>query len=52
MDWLSQNWVVLLVAVASVAMHLFGHAHGGHPGHAGHAGGRDDDRADTRGHRH
>lgn len=55
MQWLSQNWVFLLVAVAFVAMHLFGHGHGGHGGHAGH--GRDeDDRgglpARTDGHRH
>ena len=33
MEWLSQNWVFLIVAVAFVAMHLFGHGHGGHGGH-------------------
>ena len=31
MEWLSENWVFLLVAGAMVAMHLFGH--GGHGGH-------------------
>ena len=31
MDWISQNWVWVLFAVAMVAMHLFGH--GGHGGH-------------------
>lgn len=30
MDWLAQNWVWMLVGVAFVAMHLFGH--GGHAG--------------------
>jgi uncharacterized membrane protein YtjA (UPF0391 family) len=28
MDWLSENWVFLVVVVGMVAMHLFGH--GGH----------------------
>lgn len=40
MQWLSENWVFLLVAVAFFAMHLFGH--GGH--------GRRRDESD--GHRH
>ena len=31
MDWLSENWVWVVVGVAFVAMHLFGH--GGHGGH-------------------
>ena len=31
MAWLSENWVFLLVVVAMVAMHFFGH--GGHGGH-------------------
>lgn len=43
MQWLSENWVFLLVAIAFVAMHLFGH--GGHGGH-----GRRRDESD--GHRH
>ncbi|MEC4718079.1 DUF2933 domain-containing protein [Noviherbaspirillum sp. CPCC 100848] len=31
MEWISQNWVWVLFAVAMIAMHLFGH--GGHGGH-------------------
>ncbi len=31
MEWLSQNWAFVLILVAFVAMHLFGH--GGHGGH-------------------
>lgn len=33
MQWLSENWVWVLVGIAFVAMHLFGH--GGHGGHGG-----------------
>lgn len=37
MEWLSQgNWVFVLILVAFVAAHLFGH--GGHGGRAGHRG--------------
>ena len=45
MDWISQNWVWVLFAVAMVAMHLFGHGgYGGHGGHGWHGGhGRSDD---------
>jgi hypothetical protein len=43
MQWLSENWVLIVVAIAFVAMHLFGH--GGHGGH-----GRRRDESD--GHRH
>jgi hypothetical protein len=32
MDWLSQNWIWVLVFVAFIGMHLFGHG-GGHGGH-------------------
>lgn len=35
MEWLSENWIFLLIAVVFVAMHLFGHG-----GHGGHGGGR------------
>lgn len=35
-EWLSQNWVWVLIAVGFVAMHLFGH--GGHGGHGGQGG--------------
>lgn len=46
MQWLSENWLFVLIAVGMVAMHLFGH--GGHGGHGGH-----DDDKDKRGkHRH
>ena len=37
MTWLSQNWFFVLILVAFVAMHLFGH--GGHGGHGGGGGG-------------
>jgi hypothetical protein len=36
MDWLSQNWIWVLVFAAFIGMHLFGH--GGHGGRAGHGG--------------
>ncbi|HEX6296258.1 MAG TPA: DUF2933 domain-containing protein [Burkholderiales bacterium] len=39
MEWLSENWVFLLIAVAFVAMHLFGHG-----GHGGHGRSEDQDR--------
>jgi len=47
MEWLSENWVFLLVAVAFVAVHLFGHG-----GHGGHGGGRREDEGKDAGHRH
>jgi hypothetical protein len=40
MDWLAQNWIWILFAVAFVAMHMFGH--GGHGGHGSDQGGRRD----------
>lgn len=43
MDWLSENWVFLLVVIAMMAMHLFGHG-----GHGGHGGGRHRDPDDER----
>lgn len=54
MDWLLENWVWVLIGIAFVALHLFGHGHGGHGGHrqhdergAGTKGGRlSDDRRD------
>lgn len=36
MEWISQNWVWILFAVAMIAMHMFGH--GGHGGHGSHRG--------------
>lgn len=42
MDWLLQNWVWVLVFVAFIGMHLFGHGgHGGCGGHGGHGGEED-----------
>ena len=46
MQWLSENWLFVLIAVGMVAMHLFGH--GGHGGHGGH----DDDKDKPGKHRH
>jgi hypothetical protein len=37
MDWIAQNWVWMVFAVAFIAMHLFGH--GGHGGSGGCGGG-------------
>lgn len=47
MEWLSENWIFLLIVFAMVAMHLFGH--GGHGGHG--SGGRGDE-SRAGGHRH
>jgi len=47
MEWLSENWVFLVVVVGMVAMHLFGHG-----GHGGHGGGRRDEEGRGGGHRH
>lgn len=30
MEWLIENWVLVLVFGGMAAMHLFGHGHGGH----------------------
>ena len=30
MEWLSNNWIWIALAAAMVAMHTFGHGHGGH----------------------
>lgn len=46
MEWFTANWFWVLVFIAFIAMHLFGHGgHGGHGGHSGHGGG---DRQRTR----
>jgi hypothetical protein len=37
MAWLARNWFWVLIAIAFIAMHVFGH--GGHGGHSGHGGG-------------
>ena len=36
MAWVTANWFWVLIFIAFIAMHLFGHgAHGGHSGHGG-----------------
>jgi hypothetical protein len=40
MQWFVTNWFWILIGVAFVAMHMFGH--GGHGGHGGHTDGRHD----------
>jgi hypothetical protein len=37
MEWLTANWFWVVIGVAFIAMHLFGH--GGHGGHSGRGGG-------------
>jgi hypothetical protein len=32
MTWIAQNWIWILLAIAFVAMHLFGHGGHGGPG--------------------
>ncbi|MDE2092775.1 MAG: DUF2933 domain-containing protein [Burkholderiales bacterium] len=39
MQWISENWIWVLVGVLFFAAHLFGH--GGHGGHGGHREPRD-----------
>ena len=36
MEWLTENWILVLVIGGMAAMHLFGHRHGGGRGHGGH----------------
>lgn len=45
MEWLSENWVWVLIGIAFVAMHMFGH--GGHGG-GGHSGRRSSRRSAER----
>ena len=40
MTWLSQNGFFVLLLVAFIAMHLFGHGHGGHGGRRRSSGNR------------
>ncbi|GIV80377.1 MAG: hypothetical protein KatS3mg050_4771 [Litorilinea sp.] len=35
MDWLAENWFFVLLLLAFIALHLFGHGHG-HGGHGRH----------------
>lgn len=40
MQWIVDNWLILLLGGGMVAMHLFGHGHGhGRGGHGGHGRG-------------
>lgn len=39
MQWLAENWFLVLLGGGMVAMHLFGHGHGGHGGGKGDDGG-------------
>lgn len=32
MQWLVDNWILVLFGGGMIAMHLFGHGHGGHGG--------------------
>ncbi|MGK2926251.1 MAG: DUF2933 domain-containing protein [Lysobacterales bacterium] len=45
MEWLTQNWFWILIFVAFIGMHMFGH--GGHGGHAGHGRGGGGSREDA-----
>lgn len=44
MEWLSQNWIFVVILIAFAAMHLFGHG--------GHGGRRDAGSGKQSGHRH
>lgn len=46
MQWVLDNWFILLLVVGMVAMHLFGHGHGGHGRGSHRHGGRRDRDAD------
>ncbi len=35
MEWLSENWFWVAIAGVFIAMHFFGHRHGGHGGGCG-----------------
>jgi len=35
MEWLTTNWFWVVIGIAFIAMHMFGHG-----GHSGHGGGR------------
>lgn len=43
MEWLSQNWVWVLIGIAFIVMHMVGH--GGHGSHGGHATSRSSSKA-------
>lgn len=35
MQWLAENWLTLLLVAGMLALHMFGHGHGGHGKHGG-----------------
>lgn len=42
-QWLVTNWFWILIVIAFIALHLFGHGgHGNHGGHGDHGGTHDD----------
>lgn len=42
MQWIIDNWVLLLLGGGVIALHLFGHGHGhGRGKHSGHSGAED-----------
>lgn len=45
MAWLTANWFWVVIFIAFIAMHLFGH--GGHGSHRGHGGGDRQPRTDA-----
>ncbi len=47
MQWIIDNWLLILFGGGMIAMHLFGHGHGhgGHGGHGKNADARTDDKA-------
>lgn len=50
MNWFLENWVFVLIAIAFIALHLFGH--GGHSGHGnGAQGSRRGEQTDRAGRR-
>ena len=36
MEWIAENWFLILIIILFVGMHMFGHGHGSHGGHGGH----------------
>ena len=38
MEWVLDNWFLLLFGGGMIAMHMFGHGHGGHGGGGGGGG--------------
>lgn len=45
MIWLTENWFWVLIFIAFIGLHMFGHGgHGGQGGHGGHGGRPRDDR--------